>query len=66
MIVDISNLDGSRWVQLPGNSGHAFHANYIDQMELWHTGQTTPMLWTRASIESAAKHAMTLEPARAG
>ena len=26
MIVDLANLDASRWIQLTGNSGHAFHA----------------------------------------
>lgn len=66
MIVDMSDLDGSRWVQLSGNSGHAFHANYIDQLELWRTGQDAPMRWERSSIEAAAEHAMTLEPAGTG
>jgi penicillin G amidase len=66
MIVDLSDLDGSRWVQLAGNSGHAFQDNYTDQLELWRTGQDLPMRWTRASIESAAKHTLTLEPARSG
>jgi penicillin amidase len=65
MIVDMSNLDGSRWVQLTGDSGHAFQDNYTDQLELWRTGQDLPMRWTRATIEAAAKHTMTLEPASA-
>jgi penicillin amidase len=63
MIVDLGNLDGSRWVQLSGNSGHAFHPNYTDQTELWRTGRNTPMRWTRQSIKAAAEHTMTLEPA---
>lgn len=37
--------DRSRWVQLSGTSGHAFHPNYTDRLELWRTGQTTPMRW---------------------
>ena len=52
MIVDLSNLDDSRWIQLTGNSGHAFHPNYDDQFELWRTGQNLPMRWDRATIES--------------
>ena len=47
MIVDLANLDESRWIQLTGNSGHAFHANYDDQFELWRTGQNLPMRWDR-------------------
>jgi penicillin amidase len=66
MIVDMSDLDGSRWVQLSGNSGHAYHANYTDQLELWRTGQNTPMRWDRPSIVATAKHTLTIEPTRAG
>ncbi|MET0951711.1 MAG: penicillin acylase family protein, partial [Aeromicrobium sp.] len=28
MIVDLDDLDESRWIQLTGNSGHAFHDHY--------------------------------------
>ncbi|HET8659688.1 MAG TPA: penicillin acylase family protein, partial [Micromonosporaceae bacterium] len=64
MVVDLSNLDGSRWVQLTGNSGHAFHPNYWDQFELWRTGQTLPMRWDRATIQDEAAETLTLRPAR--
>jgi penicillin amidase len=63
MIVDLSNLDASRWVQLTGNSGHAFSANYDDQFDLWRTGQNLPMHWERASVQSDATHTLTLSPA---
>ena len=63
MIIDMSNLDESRWVQLTGNSGHAFHGNYTDQVELWRTGQNTAMHWEQSSIEAVAAHTLTLEPA---
>jgi penicillin amidase len=58
MIVDLSNLDNSRWIQLTGNSGHAFHPNYADQFELWRTGADLPMRWSRDSIEGSATHLM--------
>ena len=35
MIVDLSDLDASRWNHLTGASGHAFHQNYVDQIETW-------------------------------
>lgn len=63
MIVDMSDLDDSRWVQLTGNSGHAFHPNYSDQFELWRTGQTLPMRWDQASIQREAADTLTLRPA---
>ena len=62
MIVDLSNLDASRWIQLTGNSGHAFHPNYDDQFELWRSGQNLPMHWDRPSIEADATTTLTLRP----
>jgi penicillin amidase len=62
MIVDMSNLDGSRWIQLTGNSGHAFHDNYDDQFELWRTGGNLPMRWERRTIEAEATHTLVLRP----
>jgi penicillin G amidase len=62
MIVDLSNLDESRWVQLTGNSGHAFHPNYDDQFPLWRVGENLPMRWDRPSIEAAATDTLTLVP----
>jgi penicillin amidase len=62
MIVDLSNFDDSRWIQLTGNSGHAFHANYDDQFPLWRVGANLPMRWERDSIEASATHTLTLRP----
>jgi len=62
MVVDMSNLDSSQWIQLTGNSGHAFHANYHDQFELWRTGQLMPMRWDRATIAREAANTQTLRP----
>ncbi|SCF23750.1 penicillin amidase [Micromonospora echinospora] len=62
MIVDMADLNRSRWVNLSGNSGHAFHRNYDDQVELWRTGRNTPMYWNRPSVEGAAMDVLTLHP----
>ncbi|TDC83655.1 penicillin acylase family protein [Micromonospora sp. KC606] len=62
MIVDMSDLDESRWIQLTGNSGHAFADHYDDQFEKWRTGQTVPMRWDRATIEREAADSLTLVP----
>jgi len=60
MIADLSNLDGSRWVQLTGESGHAFSAHYHDQFELWRTGRMVPMRWNRDTITGEAADTLTL------
>jgi penicillin amidase len=62
MIVDLSNLDASRWVQLTGESGHAFSPHYTDQFELWRTGQTLPMRWDEASVRASTVDTLTLKP----
>jgi len=62
MIVDLSNLDASRWIQLTGESGHAFSAHYTDQFDLWRTGQTLPMRWDERNIRESTVDTLTLEP----
>ncbi|WP_203913115.1 penicillin acylase family protein [Rhizocola hellebori] len=62
MIVDLANVNESRWIQLTGNSGHPFHPNYSDQMELWRTGQTITFRFDRKSIEDEKTQTLTLTP----
>lgn len=62
MIVNMADLDDSRWIQLTGNSGHAFHDNYADQFELWRTGQTLPFRFDKATIEKESANTQTLKP----
>lgn len=62
MVVDLADLDRSRWVNLTGASGHAFHAAYADQAELWGTGGTTPMRHTERAVKADATDTLTLVP----
>ncbi len=62
MVVDLGDLDASRWISLTGVSGHAFGAHYADQFELWRTGGTLPMRWRRDTIEREARHTLVLKP----
>jgi penicillin amidase len=62
MVVDMSDLDASGWVQLTGNSGHPYHPNYTDQLEPWRTGELLPMRWERTTIEAEATGTVTLAP----
>jgi penicillin amidase len=64
MVVSLGNLDDSRWVNLTGASGHAFHAHYDDQFEIWRDGETTPWAFTRAAVEEAAVEELRLLPKR--
>jgi penicillin G amidase len=62
MVVDMSDLDSSRWIQMTGNSGHAFHPHYTDQIDLWRTGGTIPWPWDESTVEAEAEHTLTLTP----
>ncbi|MFI7126310.1 penicillin acylase family protein [Nonomuraea sp. NPDC050153] len=62
MIVDLSNTDKSRWINLTGASGHAFHGNYWDQAETWAKGDLLPMYAKPESIKKAAVHTLKLTP----
>lgn len=63
MVVDLADLDKSRWIQLTGNSGHAFHDHYVDQAELWARGETLPWSFTSKAVEKSTDDTLTLKPA---
>jgi penicillin amidase len=62
MVVDLGDLDASRWVNQSGASGHAFHPNYDDQLELWATNRTWPFVSSRTRVEAAATDRLELVP----
>ena len=63
MIVDLGDLDASRWINLTGNSGHAYHPNYVDQTPLWQNLETLPMAFTAPAVDDAANDRLVLRPA---
>lgn len=62
MIVDLSNMENSLSINSTGQSGHAFHPNYIDMAELWSRIQYHPMLWSRLQVETTAQSKLKLSP----
>ena len=62
MIVDLSDLSASQSIHPTGQSGHAYHPNYIDMANLWRQIQYHPMLWDRAQVEAAAQAVLKLVP----
>ncbi|MFI7707072.1 penicillin acylase family protein [Nonomuraea sp. NPDC049480] len=62
MIVDLSDMDNSQWINLTGASGHAFHENYWDQAEVWAGGGLLPMHSKPESVRKAALHTLRLTP----
>ena len=62
MVVDLGDLDESRWIDLTGISGHPYHDYYGDQTELWRSGQTLPMRWDPDTIRAEATTTLRLIP----
>ncbi|MFT4215041.1 MAG: penicillin acylase family protein [Microbacterium sp.] len=63
MTVDLADLDASRWNQLTGTSGHAFHPNYIDQVDDWQNLRQTTWLFSLDKLTDAATDTLVLTPA---
>jgi penicillin amidase len=61
-VIDMSDLDASTWVNFTGNSGHAFHPNYVDQFDAWVDGGQFPWPFTRAAVQTAGTDSLTLTP----
>lgn len=62
MVVPLDDLDGSRWINLTGASGHAFNDHYTDQTQLWARGQALPWAFSPDAVDAATEDVLTLEP----
>jgi len=61
-VIDFSDLDASRYINLTGASGHAFDPHYDDQTSLWATGDTIAWPFSAAAVEAATVELLTLLP----
>jgi penicillin G amidase len=62
MLVDLGNLDASRWVNQSGVSGHALHRHYDDQADLWANQQMWPFVSSRGAVEARTEARQELLP----
>ncbi|MGH3470776.1 MAG: penicillin acylase family protein, partial [Nocardioidaceae bacterium] len=62
MIIPMNDLNAARWIDLTGESGHAFDSHYTDQTNLWVDGKTLPWLFSKPAVEKAAADVLTLKP----
>jgi penicillin amidase len=62
MVVDLDDLERSRWVNLTGASGHVGSGHYRDQTPLWVKGDTLAWASGRDAVRTAAQHRLVLEP----
>jgi penicillin amidase len=62
MVLDLSDLDRSTWVNLTGNSGHAYNRNYVDQLDSWQSGRTFGWPFSEKAVTAAAIDHLVLRP----
>ncbi|KAF4408892.1 penicillin acylase family protein [Streptomyces lycii] len=62
MVVNLDDLDKSRWINLTGASGHAYHAHYSDQTERWAKGELLPWAFTEEAVERRTEDTLALTP----
>ena len=62
MVVDLSNLDHSTWVNQTGASGHPWSSHYDDQVDAWVEGRTYPWPFSAAAVKKATDDELRLVP----
>lgn len=64
MVVDLGNLDASRWVNSTGQSGHTYDDHYSDQVDAWAANETFPWPFSQNAVREASADELTLVPPR--
>ncbi|WP_345282550.1 penicillin acylase family protein [Kitasatospora albolonga] len=60
MVVDLSDFNASRWINVGGASGHAYHDNYDDQTVDWQRGNLLPWPYSPDQVDQATTHRLVL------
>jgi penicillin amidase len=62
MVVDLADVNASRFILCGGQSGNPLSPNYDDQFPLWQAGDTIPLPWDRNAIIRDAVQTLQLLP----
>ncbi|MDV3221881.1 penicillin acylase family protein [Intrasporangium sp.] len=62
MVIDLADLDRSSWVNVTGQSGHAYNEHYADQLDAWAAGEQFPWPFGTEAVAEAAETELTLAP----
>ena len=66
MVVNLGNLDASRWVNQSGNSGHPYDDHYVDQADAWAANETYPWPFSQKAVRAGGGEELTLTPDASG
>ncbi|MEU6101722.1 penicillin acylase family protein [Streptomyces flaveolus] len=62
MVVNLGDLDKSRWINLTGASGHAYSAHYTDQTDKWADGELLPWSFSAKAVDESTSDTLVLKP----
>jgi penicillin amidase len=63
-VIDLGNLEASKATNVPGQSGQPGSPFYSNLVESYGKAEYFPMAYSRAAVERAAAHRLTLSPVR--
>ena len=66
MVVNLGDLDASRWVNQTGNSGHPYDNHYVDQADAWVANETYPWPFSEKAVRAGGGDDLTLTPDASG
>ncbi|MFF1810061.1 penicillin acylase family protein [Streptomyces sp. NPDC058251] len=62
MVVNLGDLDKSKWINLSGASGHAYSAHYTDQTDKWAKGELLPWAFSEKAVADKTSDTLVLKP----
>ncbi|MFD9002001.1 penicillin acylase family protein [Streptomyces sp. NPDC059582] len=62
MVVNLDDLDKSKWINLTGASGHAYSAHYTDQTDKWAAGELLPWSFSGKVVDDSTSDTLVLKP----
>jgi penicillin amidase len=62
MVVNLGDLDKSKWINLSGASGHAYSAHYVDQTGKWVQGELLDWSFSDQAVEDGTSDSLVLKP----
>ncbi|MGW4727991.1 penicillin acylase family protein [Streptomyces shenzhenensis] len=62
MVVNLDDLDKSKWINLTGASGHAYSAHYTDQTDKWANGELLSWSFSGKAVDKSTSDTLVLKP----
>ncbi|MCT9083327.1 penicillin acylase family protein [Streptomyces fulvoviolaceus] len=62
MVVNLGDIDKSKWINLTGASGHAFSAHYTDQTSKWADGELLDWSFSDDAVDKSTSDTLVLKP----